>query len=300
VPKVEVRKRVEEIAGVLGLSDLLKRKPRALSGGQRQRVAMGRAIVRNPRVFLMDEPLSNLDAKLRVQMRAEIARIQRSLQATTIYVTHDQIEAMTMGDRVTVLRKGRLQQIGDPQEVYERPANLFVASFIGSPSMNLVRARVSQDGNGVLACEIGEQRIALPRETTAAQPELVRYTGREIGLGIRPEHLEDAAFAAGGDSAARLSGVVTLTEALGSERLVHVEIDGEPVATEDVLEVAGDVDAAAVQELQSEARTGRTAIVGRFDSRSRVAPGDAVVAVVDAARLYFFDLETGRAIGDPR
>jgi multiple sugar transport system ATP-binding protein len=294
VPKAEIRTRVEAIAGTLGLRDLLKRKPRQLSGGQRQRVAMGRAIVRQPRVFLMDEPLSNLDAKLRVQMRAEIARIQRSLAATTIYVTHDQVEAMTMGDRVTVLRKGQLQQIGSPQDVYEHPANLFVASFIGSPSMNLLRARVERSGEG-LACRVGDQAIELAPEVAATRPELPSYAGRELALGIRPEHLQDAAFATG-DLGARLRGTVTLTEALGSELLVHLEVEAEPVLTEDVLEVASDVDAAAVEELESEARAGRATVVGRFDSRSRVRADEVAEAVVDASRLYFFDLETGTAL----
>src|SRR5438034_458479 len=193
LPKEEIDLRVRDAARILGLEELLSRKPKALSGGQRQRVAMGRAIVRNPQAFLMDEPLSNLDAKLRVQMRAEIARIQREVDATTLYVTHDQVEAMTMGDRVCVLRKGELQQVDTPQVLYERPINLFVASFIGSPAMNLVQAQLERVDGG-LVCRVGAQELALP-PATAADPELQAYVGRTIGLGIRPEHFRDAALA---------------------------------------------------------------------------------------------------------
>jgi multiple sugar transport system ATP-binding protein len=293
VPKGEIRRKVEEIAGVLGLRDQLRRKPRQLSGGQRQRVAMGRAIVRNPRVFLMDEPLSNLDAKLRVQMRAEISRIQRSLGATTIYVTHDQVEAMTMGDRVAVLRKGVLQQEGPPQALYDNPTNLFVASFIGSPAMNLLRARLERDRDG-LTVRLGKQRLDVPATVAAARPALQGYVDKELAVGIRPEHLEDALF--GERHRPRLLGEVRLTEALGSERLAHVEVDAQPVVTGDVREVASDIDTAALEELESEARTGRTALVGRFDARSKVATGDAAELAVDAEHLQFFDLESGCAI----
>jgi multiple sugar transport system ATP-binding protein len=289
VAKDVIRGKVSEIAGVLGLRDQLRKKPRALSGGQRQRVAMGRAIVRDPAVFLMDEPLSNLDAKLRVQMRAEISRIQRSLGATTIYVTHDQVEAMTMGDRVVVLRKGELQQDGPPQELYDRPANLFVASFIGSPAMNLVRARVERAGDA-LECRVGDQRLGVP-----APPDgLAGYAGRDVALGIRPEHLEDADLVQ--DGRPRLRGVVQLTEALGSERLAYVEIDAEPVLTDEVLEVAGDVDAAVAEGLEAEARTGRVPLVGRLDAGSRATAGQPLELAVDVRRLYFFDLETGAAV----
>ena len=194
MPPAEIRQRVESAAKILGLSDELERKPGQLSGGQRQRVAMGRAIVRDPQVFLMDEPLSNLDAKLRSQMRAEIARIQREVGATTIYVTHDQVEAMTMGDRVAVLRKGELQQVAEPQKLYEHPANLFVASFIGSPEMNLVVAKLEQTDGG-LRCEVGKQVLEIPAELARSRPELERYVGRTLGIGVRPEHLEDAALA---------------------------------------------------------------------------------------------------------
>jgi multiple sugar transport system ATP-binding protein len=294
-PADEIRRRVEEAAKILGLTAELNRKPAQLSGGQRQRVAMGRAIVRDPQVFLMDEPLSNLDAKLRVQMRAEIARIQHELGATTIYVTHDQVEAMTMGDRVAVLRKGELQQVAPPQQVYERPANLFVASFIGSPEMNLVEARLERDGGG-LACRIGDQLLALPAEVVRARPELDAYAGRTIGLGIRPEQLEDAALTGDVPADSRLRGRVVTTELLGSELLAHVELAVTPVVTEEVLEVAEDVDRAVREDLRSEAREHRSVFVGRFDARSSVKAGDIVEMVVDTDRLHFFDLESEQAL----
>ena len=293
-PKGEIRGRVERVGKALGLGDLLERKPRQLSGGQRQRVAMGRAIVRDPRVFLMDEPLSNLDARLRVQMRAEVARVQRDLGVTTIYVTHDQVEAMTMGDRVAVMRGGVLQQTGEPQSVFDRPVNLFVASFIGSPPMNLVQARVEErDGDG-LAAHIGEQEIAVPSEVVAARPGLRRYVDRSVGLGIRPEHVRDAT----GESRARLRGTVRATEALGSELLVHLDVDAEPVLTEEVREVAGDVDAAALERLESEALERRTALIARLETQSRPSSGEPIEVGLDTRRLHFFDLDSGLAIYD--
>src|SRR5213082_52066 len=203
VPKKEIDKRVQDASRILDLEPYLKRKQRALSGGQRQRVAMGRAIVRQPQAFLMDEPLSNLDAKLRVQMRAEIARLQQDLGVTTIYVTHDQIEAMTMGDRVAVMRKGELQQVADPQTLYDRPVNLFVGGFIGSPAMNMIEATLERR-NGGLAAKVGAQELAISREEVAQRPALERYVGREVVLGIRPEDLQDAALAP--DSQVRLQG----------------------------------------------------------------------------------------------
>src|SRR4051812_33764841 len=240
VPKEEIERRVQNAAKVLGLEPFLKRKPRALSGGQRQRVAMGRAIVRGPAAFLMDEPLSNLDAKLRVQMRAEIAGLQRSLETTTIYVTHDQVEAMTMGDRVAVMRKGELQQVADPQTLYDRPVNLFVGGFIGSPAMNMLEATIERT-NGSVAARLGEQRVDLGPETLQNHPALAGYDGRPVVLGIRPEDLEDASLA--GDSAhgGRLAGEVSLREALGSELMVHFTVPGAKAAyTEDVKELARD------------------------------------------------------------
>src|SRR5690348_17632044 len=223
VSKEEIDKRVKDAARILDLEPFLRRKPRALSGGQRQRVAMGRAIVRQPQAFLMDEPLSNLDAKLRVQMRAEIAGLQRELGVTTIYVTHDQVEAMTMGDRVAVMRKGELQQVADPQTLYDRPVNLFVGGFIGSPAMNMVEATLAQ-ANGGYTAAVGDQSIAIDAETLAVHPALAGYAGRTVVLGIRPEDLEDAALVSDGSSAQRLKGQAELTEALGSEIMVHVSI----------------------------------------------------------------------------
>jgi multiple sugar transport system ATP-binding protein len=290
VPKAQIEERVEEIAGVLRLTELMARRPRALSGGQRQRVAMGRAIIRNPRVLLMDEPLSNLDAKLRVQMRAEIARIQGE-----IGVTHDQVEAMTMGDRVVVLRKGQLQQVDIPQHLYESPINLFVASFMGSPSMNFMRATLERDGAG-LVCLIGEQRLAVSPETAASRPQLERYVGGTLGVGIRSEHVQDAAVATGAPAGQRLRGEVVATELLGSDLLAYVEIEADPVVTAEVIEVAADIDVAAADGLVEEAARRRTPVVGRFDIRSRARPGAVVEMVVNTEHLHFFDLETGLAV----
>jgi multiple sugar transport system ATP-binding protein len=293
VPRREIKRRVEAIARVLGLYELLKRRPRQLSGGQRQRVAMGRAIVRQPRAFLMDEPLSNLDAKLRVQMRAEIARIQRELEATTIYVTHDQVEAMTMGDRVAVLRRGELQQTAEPQRVYDDPANLFVASFIGSPAMNLVEADVDSS-NGQLVCRVGDRELGLAEEAVARHPALSEYRGRRVALGLRPEHVGDGAA---GHGEQRIPANVLLTEALGPELLVHAEIAAPPVVHEQVLEGSVALDAAAVADLRSEARERRTRIVCRLDSRAKVRPGERIDLAVDTGQLHFFDLESGGCIG---
>jgi len=294
IPKREINRRVEEIGRVLGLAELLDRKPRQLSGGQRQRVAMGRAIVREPSVFLMDEPLSNLDARLRVQMRGEVSRIQHELEATTIYVTHDQVEAMTMGDRIAVMRNGILQQTGPPQHVYDHPVNLFVASFIGSPPMNLVQAQLVTRNGDVLAL-VGTQELVVPAEVTRERPALSRYAGRTIGLGIRPEHVRDPALSVDGGRS-RLRGEVRATEALGSEVLVHLAVAAEPVLTEEVREVAGDVDAAALEQLESEALEQRTILIGRFETSERLATGTEVEVAVDARKLHFFDLETGFAI----
>jgi multiple sugar transport system ATP-binding protein len=295
-PPEEIKRRVEEAARILGLSDELKRKPAQLSGGQRQRVAMGRAIVRDPQAFLMDEPLSNLDAKLRVQMRAEIARIQRELGATTIYVTHDQVEAMTMGDRVAVLRKGRLQQVASPQRLYDRPANLFVASFIGSPEMNLVEARLER-ADGGLVCRLAGQELAVPAELVGARPGLDRYVGKTIGLGIRPEQLEDAALAGDVPAGSRLRGRIVTTELLGSELLAHVEVDASPVVTQEVREVLEDVDRSRVVDLETEAQARRTVVIGRFEIGSEARAGEPVEMRVDTRRLHFFDLDSEVAIG---
>jgi multiple sugar transport system ATP-binding protein len=287
VPKEEIDRRVHDAARILDLEPFLKRKPRALSGGQRQRVAMGRAIVRQPQAFLMDEPLSNLDAKLRVQMRAEIAGLQHDLGVTTLYVTHDQVEAMTMGDRVAVMRKGELQQVADPQTLYDRPVNLFVGGFIGSPSMNMLEAKVERE-NGALALNFGTQKLPLDDAVLTARQALGRYEGREVIVGIRPEHLEDPGFA--GDGAPRLKGKVGLREALGSEIMVHIEIDAKPALTEDVRELKQD--AGAEMPLPADEST----IVARFNARSRVREGDTANVAVDTSELHFFDPESGLGI----
>ncbi|HLB19658.1 MAG TPA: sn-glycerol-3-phosphate ABC transporter ATP-binding protein UgpC [Gaiellaceae bacterium] len=294
-PKNVVEERIAWAAKLLGLTPYLHRRPKELSGGQRQRVAMGRAIVRQPQVFLMDEPLSNLDAKLRVQMRAEIARIQHEVGVTTIYVTHDQIEAMTMGDRVAVMRRGELQQMAEPQSLYNAPNNLFVASFIGSPAMNIVEAEVVRRDGGI-SVRIGEQELPVPESVTGRRPALSGYAGRKLALGIRPEHLEDAIHARNGG--ARLRGRVLLTEALGSEILAHVEMKATAVVTEDVVEgaVVDEAEQEMAAGLLESADGGRTTFVGRFDPSSRVRPDDEVELVVDVEKLQFFDLETGYAI----
>jgi multiple sugar transport system ATP-binding protein len=292
--KAEIDKRVQEAAVILGLEPFLKRKPRALSGGQRQRVAMGRAIVRQPKAFLMDEPLSNLDAKLRVQMRAEISRLQSDLGTTTLYVTHDQVEAMTMGDRVAVMRKGELQQVAAPQELYDRPLNLFVGGFIGSPAMNMLEATLER-ANGGLVARAGSESIALGDETLSSRPRLRDYEGRTIVLGIRPEDLEDASLASDIPGDRRLHGKVVLREALGSELMVHFLVDAKPALTEDVRELAQDVgDERAVEELD----TGETTVVGRFGARSTVREGAVAEVAVDTRALHFFDPESGAGIYD--
>jgi multiple sugar transport system ATP-binding protein len=293
--KAEIDTRVNEAARILGLEPFLKRKPRALSGGQRQRVAMGRAIVRRPQAFLMDEPLSNLDAKLRVQTRAEIARIQDDLGVTTIYVTHDQIEAMTMGDRVAVMRKGELQQVAAPQELYDRPVNLFVGGFIGSPAMNLVETTL-EASNGTLHALVGDERLALSSELLDQRPALKGFEGKLVVLGIRPEDLEDAAIETDAPSDRRLRGKVELTEALGSEIMVHIGVGARPALTEEVRELAEEVgDERAVAESEEEERT---TMVGRFSPRSQVKEGDSLEMVVDTTSLHFFDPETGLGIYD--
>jgi multiple sugar transport system ATP-binding protein len=282
VSKREVTERVHEIARLLELEPLLKRKPRALSGGQRQRVAMGRAIVRKPAVFLMDEPLSNLDAKLRVQMRAEIRGLQRALGVTTIYVTHDQTEAMTMGDRVAVMRKGVLQQVATPHELYRRPANLFVGGFIGSPPMNLLEATAA---GGLL--RLGSQLLEI-----GARPELAAHEGRAVAVGGRPE---DVRLAPAGTPGA-LPGRVVTVEDLGAELVVHIETDADPVLTEDVRELVADTDRTSLQTLAAEAKRRRARVVARLPAETGVQIDDDVSFAFDAAKLHFFDLESGLAL----
>jgi len=294
LPKDEIERRVKEAADVLGLETFLDRKPRALSGGQRQRVAMGRAIVREPQAFLMDEPLSNLDAKLRVQMRAEIARLQNDLGVTTVYVTHDQIEAMTMGDRVAVMRKGELQQVDAPQELYDRPVNLFVAGFIGSPAMNMIEATLER-ANGGLAAVTGSQRIALGDETLSARPGLRAYEGKTVVLGIRPEDLEDAELEPDTPSDRRLKGQIVLRESLGAEIMAHFVVDARLAMTEDVKELARDVGDERLAEGEG---AQEATLVGRFGPRSRVREGDEAEVAVETRALHFFDPESGLGIYD--
>ena len=293
LPKPEIEKRVQEAARILDLEPFLKRKPKALSGGQRQRVAMGRAIVRQPTAFLMDEPLSNLDAKLRVQMRAEISELQRDLGVTTLYVTHDQVEALTMGDRVAVMRKGELQQADEPQELYDHPVNLFVGGFIGSPAMNMLEATL-QRGNGDMKVVAGSQQIRLDESTLAKRPALRAYEGKPVVLGIRPEDLEDFQLAGEAAHGGTLKGTVTLREALGAEIMVHFSVDAPAAITEDVKELAEDVGDADRVAARAEETT--SVLVGRFGARSRVRPGDQLDVAVDTRQLHFFDVETGLGI----
>jgi multiple sugar transport system ATP-binding protein len=287
VPKREARRRIEETARIIGLLDHLDRKPRQLSGGQRQRVAMGRAIVREPQVFLMDEPLSNLDAKLRVQMRAEISRIQRHLRVTTVYVTHDQIEAMTMGDRVAVLRRGVLQQFDAPQSLYQAPANLFVASFIGSPAMNMLEAAVDRNGDG-LSLRVGPATLPIPRDAGG----LAAYAGKRVALGLRPEALGEA-----GNGDGSLRGIVRAVEALGPEQLAHVELEASPVLVDEVVE--GLVNEAEANDLTEiiDTEGQRAMVVARLDASATVRPDEPINLSVDLRRLHVFDLESGSAIG---
>jgi multiple sugar transport system ATP-binding protein len=275
MPKEERDSRIGAAARLLDLAPYLKRKPRALSGGQRQRVAMGRAIVRQPSVFLMDEPLSNLDAKLRVQMRAEIKKLQGDLGVTSIYVTHDQVEAMTMGDRVAVMRKGKLQQVAPPEELYDGPVNVFVAGFIGSPAMNMLAGHVEDEGVTV-------------GDTLLPASDLGAFRGRDVVVGIRPEDLEDVAFANGGP---RLRGRVEMRESLGSDVLVHFTTSARAAVTDEIRELAEDVG-----EDRLAAADQPAVLVGRFSPRTRVRVGDEVDVTVDPRRLHFFDPETGLAI----
>jgi multiple sugar transport system ATP-binding protein len=278
LPKTEITSKVNDTAEILGLTEWLDRKPGQLSGGQRQRVAMGRAIVREPSVFLMDEPLSNLDAKLRVQMRAEVQRIQRRLAVSTIYVTHDQVEAMTMGDRVAVMRSGLLQQVDNPQVLYDRPDNLFVAAFIGSPAMNLYEASMSQDADAV---KIGSQELALPVTCREAHPALRNYAGKKIIVGMRPEHLPGAGNGAAGP---KLIGNVDLVEALGSELVVHFTIDARRVRAE----------GATSDDEDTTAQSGEG--VARVDPNANVKVGERFAFAVRTEGLQFFDPETEQSI----
>jgi multiple sugar transport system ATP-binding protein len=292
VDRREVAARVEKAARVLGLNDVLKKRPRTLSGGQRQRVAMGRAIVREPQAFLMDEPLSNLDAKLRVEMRAEIARLQRDLGVTTLYVTHDQIEAMTLGDRVAVLRDGLLQQFDDPSELYERPVNLFVAEFIGSPAMNLVGADL-RHSDGSLLVEFGGHRLRLDDSLLAELPALKRFEGKRVILGVRPEDLEDATLVSGTPDDQRIGAVVDIREDTGSEILYHFGVGAPPVRGEDVKAAVG---AEAIEATEEQAKKKGSLFVARLGRDTRAREGERVDLFVRTERVRFFDPETGLGI----
>jgi len=295
IPKAEIDARVREAGQILGLGELLERKPKALSGGQRQRVAMGRAIVRHPQVFLMDEPLSNLDAKLRVQMRSEIARIQSDLGVTTIYVTHDQIEAMTMGDRVAVIRKGELQQVDTPQTLYDHPNNLFVAGFIGSPAMNLMDGTLQRTDGGV-ELKLGEFVLPVPDEVVKTRPRLADFDGRVVVVGIRPEDMEDAALVSDAPADRRIRSTVDLQEALGSDVVIHFQVAAPPAMTDDAKELASDVGLEALEHITQQAEGGETTVVARLNPRTRANKGDTIELVVDTNRLHFFDPADGSAI----
>ncbi len=284
VPRDEIKSRVLQAAATLELEEYLDRTPRQLSGGQRQRVAMGRAIVRNPAAFLMDEPLSNLDAKLRVQMRAEIAALQRSLGTTTLYVTHDQTEAMTMGDRVAVIKDGVLQQVDNPQNLYDIPVNIFVAAFIGSPSMNLYEAELAVHDDAV-RIQLASTSLSAPLSVLADRPGLRSYDGRKVTVGMRPEDLDDAALKPGHPADQRFQTTVDLVEALGSELLVHLSVDAVAID-------AGDPD--AVQDVSSGGSG--APCVGRFSPRSSVRMGQPVEVAADTQRFHYFDPDTGQAI----
>jgi multiple sugar transport system ATP-binding protein len=288
LPKEEIERRVLWASRTLGLEETLRKKPRTLSGGQRQRVAMGRAIVREPQAFLMDEPLSNLDAKLRVEMRAEILRIQRNLSTTTIYVTHDQTEAMTMGDRVVVMRRGVLQQVAEPQHLYERPANLFVAEFIGSPAMNLVEAALDRDGDGVVA-RFGTHELSL---AGAAAAGAARRVGSKVILGFRPEDLADAALAGGASPGARLTVLPEIREDMGAEVLIHFGLGVPPVRRRDVVEGAEPEDPART-ELGARSAS---PFVARLARGTNAKEGEQLELEVDTTRLHVFDPVTGEAL----
>jgi multiple sugar transport system ATP-binding protein len=294
-PKAEMTRRVDEAAAMLGLSEHLDRKPRNLSGGQRQRVAMGRAIVRQPQAFLMDEPLSNLDAKLRVQMRAEIGRLQRDLKVTTIYVTHDQTEAMTLGDRVAVMKSGVLQQIAPPQELYDRPTNLFVAGFIGSPAMNFLGATLRRSESGQWSLELGPSTLTVPDSVIQERPALAAYVDQPVIAGIRPEDIEDAAIV-GEVEGRSLLAVAELVEPLGADLIAYLGVDvPHPSGHELLDELAREAGEAPLPGEQD-----RSTIVARLSPRSAVGGGYRTVVTVDTERLHMFSPDSGEAIWGTR
>ena len=290
-PKDEIKRRVTEVAKMLGLAEYLKRKPAALSGGQRQRVAMGRAIVREPQAFLMDEPLSNLDAKLRVSMRASLSQLHERLRVTTVYVTHDQVEAMTLGQRVCVLRDGKLQQVDTPQTLYNAPVNLFVAGFIGSPAMNFASAQLVRDGGAAVV--FADHRLAVSEAMLSAKPGLDDYFGKEIILGIRPSDFEDAELADA--SWPRLAVHSTVTEELGSEIHVIFTIDAAPVQHASITDArAGDEDDDAIPLADN-----KTLWTARVAARSGIKPNSEATLAVDTSNMQFFDPASGLSIGHP-
>jgi multiple sugar transport system ATP-binding protein len=298
LPKDEINSRVETAADILEIKDFLHRKPRALSGGQRQRVAMGRAIVREPAAFLMDEPLSNLDAKLRVQMRSELERLHGQLGTTTVYVTHDQVEAMTLGDRVAVLRAVsarapyNLQQVGPPTELFNRPGNLFVAGFIGSPAMNLTYGHLEGEGDRVYAV-LPTGRIRVDRQALEEHPGIENHMNTELVIGVRPNNLE-AASVAGHDPERTITAIVDVSEMLGADTYVHFTIDRAPVITPDIEELLADTGREA-SDLGD-----KTNFVARISPDVKAGPGDRVDLVVDTAKLHFFDPSSGERIGARR
>ena len=283
VPSEEAKTRVRHAAEMLGIADLLERKPRQLSGGQRQRVAMGRAIVRQPAAFLMDEPLSNLDAKLRVEMRAYISRLHQELKTTTLYVTHDQSEAMTMGDRVALMRDGRIEQLDKPNTLYDKPRNLFVAGFIGSPAMNIVRGRLT---GGTMTA--GGLVLPLRGENEG----LRAYEGRDVLVGMRPEAFADAAHEASTEGRHLFEARISLTQSMGSEVIAHFEPAGGAVQTEDVSSFTGEQEDVAGRDQLSSAHQ----LVGRFDPRTKAAAGSSLTVSLDLDRIHFFDPETELAL----
>jgi multiple sugar transport system ATP-binding protein len=295
MPKREIAEKVQAAAGILGLREHLERKPAQLSGGQRQRVAMGRAIVREPAAFLMDEPLSNLDAKLRVQMRAEIAEVQRRVGVATFYVTHDQTEAMTMGDRVAVMRAGVLQQCDRPQTLYDDPDNLFVAAFIGSPSMNLYEGVISPEADAV---RLGQQSLRIPPAVLRARPRLGTLRGQRVVVGIRPDHLSDASLQERSSDGTILAGQVQLVEALGSELMVHFRIDATPVRSDETAAAGEDMEERSDLAAGGAGLGAQSNGIARVEPRSPVRVGASTRLAVDTDRLYFFDPGTGGAIRD--
>jgi multiple sugar transport system ATP-binding protein len=290
LPSSEIRPRVEGAAATLGLTDQLRKKPRQLSGGQRQRVAMGRAIVRNPAAFLMDEPLSNLDAKLRVQMRVEISRIQRELDITTVYVTHDQTEAMTMGDQVVVMRDGVVQQVGTPSEIYGSPDNLFAAGFIGSPAMNLVPATL-EAADGRTYASFAGVRLALDERHPSAEA-LRPFVGRDLVVGIRPEDVEDAEFAPAAQAGSRMTAVPEVCEAVGPEMYLHFVLGVEPLVTNETRSLAEE----GVGQLEGTMPGRGMPFVARVNRRTSAREGAPIELALDVAALHFFDPQSGTAI----